>query len=198
MVIKEVCYVANVGDCRAIMSVERGFRLHELSHDHKPNLPAERERVEQAGGKIYANEASPFTAFVSGENSTVYRVLPGRLAISRAFGDADAKLECFGGIRGVVIAEPDVKSFRISKKYDFILIASDGVFDKLTNSDAIRAVWTAVGTSCLTFHGACGEGAQTVLEEALRRTSLDNVSVVLVAFKPLRDVYEEQHQDPSQ
>mmetsp|Transcript_25120 Transcript_25120/g.44026 ORF Transcript_25120/g.44026 Transcript_25120/m.44026 type:complete len:394 (+) Transcript_25120:49-1230(+) len=191
LVIKDTCYVANVGDSRAILSCERGMRLHELSHDHKPNCPSERERIEKVGGKVYANELSPFTAFVSGENQTVFRVLPGRLAISRSVGDADSKLECFGGLKGAVIAEPEVRSFRVCKKYDFILIASDGIFDKLSNSEAIRAVWTAFEYPRLTFHGTCGEGVKKVIEEALVRRTLDNVSAVLVAFKPLRDAFEE-------
>lgn len=192
LIIKDACYVANVGDSRAVMSVEKGMRLHELSHDHKPNSATERERIEKAGGKVYANELSPFTAFISGENQLVHRVLPGRLACSRTFGDADAKLECFGGIKGVVIAEPEVRSFRVCKKYDFILLASDGIFDKMSSMDAIKAVWTAFDSPRLTFHTTCGEAVNRLLEEAMGRRSLDNVSAVLVAFKPLRDMFDEK------
>ena len=39
------------------------------------------------------------------------RVLPGRLSVSRTFGDAEAKLEYKGGNPNVVIAEPDITSF---------------------------------------------------------------------------------------
>jgi protein phosphatase 2C family protein 2/3 len=35
-------------------------------------------------------------------------VLPGRLSVTRAFGDIEAKLEKFGGNSGVVIAEPEI------------------------------------------------------------------------------------------
>lgn len=192
LIIKDACYVANVGDSRAVLSVDRGMRLHELSHDHKPNAIGERERIEKAGGKVYANELSPFSAVSTGQNQLVYRVLPGRLACSRTLGDADAKLECFGGLKGVVIAEPEVKSFRVCKKYDFILIASDGIFDMMTSAEAIKSVWNAFENSRQTFHGTCGEGVKRLLEESMARRSLDNVSAVLIAFKPLRDVFEEQ------
>lgn len=37
--------------------------------------------------------------------------MPGRLAISRAFGDIEAKLPQYGGIPKVVTAEPDIKTF---------------------------------------------------------------------------------------
>jgi hypothetical protein len=33
-----------------------------------------------------------------------FRVLPGRLSVSRTFGDIEAKIEKFGGKNGVVIA----------------------------------------------------------------------------------------------
>lgn len=37
-----------------------------------------------------------------------YRVLPGRLSVSRTFGDIEAKDESLGGKKGVVIAEPEI------------------------------------------------------------------------------------------
>ena len=41
------------------------------------------------------------------------RVLPGRLSVSRTFGDIEAKLSKFDGNPNVIIATPDIKSFRI-------------------------------------------------------------------------------------
>lgn len=41
------------------------------------------------------------------------RVLPGRLSVSRTFGDIEAKLEKFGGNPNVVVATPEIKCFRI-------------------------------------------------------------------------------------
>jgi protein phosphatase 2C family protein 2/3 len=37
------------------------------------------------------------------------RVFPGRLSVSRTFGDIEAKLEKFKGLPNVVIATPEVK-----------------------------------------------------------------------------------------
>jgi protein phosphatase 2C family protein 2/3 len=39
--------------------------------------------------------------------------LPGRLSVSRTFGDLEAKIEKRGGNRNVVVAIPEIKSFRI-------------------------------------------------------------------------------------
>ena len=47
------CYVANVGDSRAIMSANSGRSLCSLSRDHKPTDEKEQLRIIQSGGKIY-------------------------------------------------------------------------------------------------------------------------------------------------
>ena len=57
------------------------------------------------------------------------RVLPGRLAISRSFGDAEAKMKNLGGNPNAVIAVPEIVKFTIKQNSDFILLASDGIFD---------------------------------------------------------------------
>lgn len=42
------------------------------------------------------------------------RVLPGRLSVSRTFGDAEAKLPQFGGNPRVVVASPEITSFKLN------------------------------------------------------------------------------------
>lgn len=37
-----------------------------------------------------------------------HRVLPGRLSVSRTFGDIEAKLSKYGGRDGVIIAQPEI------------------------------------------------------------------------------------------
>ena len=41
------------------------------------------------------------------------RIVPGRLSVSRAFGDIEAKREKFGGNPNVVVAIPEIKEFII-------------------------------------------------------------------------------------
>ena len=47
------CYVANVGDSRAIMSADKGKKLFLLSRDHRPNEDYEVQRIVKNGGGIY-------------------------------------------------------------------------------------------------------------------------------------------------
>lgn len=37
IVVDDICYIANVGDSRALMSADGGNFTVELSRDHKPN-----------------------------------------------------------------------------------------------------------------------------------------------------------------
>lgn len=63
-----------------------------------------------------------------------FRVLPGRLSVSRTFGDIEAKLEKYGGRAGVIIAQPEIASFNLQDDlHDFIILGCDGIFDRLSN-----------------------------------------------------------------
>jgi hypothetical protein len=48
-------YIANIGDSRAIMSVNGGTKVKPLTNDHKPNNPREFERALKNGSKIYSD-----------------------------------------------------------------------------------------------------------------------------------------------
>ena len=65
-------YCANAGDSRSVMW-ERGLAV-DLSHDHKPELPEERNRILKAGGEVVDGRVN------------------GMLALSRAIGDFDYKI----------------------------------------------------------------------------------------------------------
>lgn len=53
LIVGDVCYVANVGDSRAFMSIDGGSKIIQLSEDHKPESQSEQERIEGNGGKVY-------------------------------------------------------------------------------------------------------------------------------------------------
>jgi protein phosphatase 2C family protein 2/3 len=194
LVVNDSCYVANVGDSRAIMSGEGGKRLFLLSKDHKPGSEDESKRISEAGGSIYQSQTWQYRATPEGlrkeTNLGPVRLLPGRLSVSRSFGDAEAKIERFGGNPSVLIATPDIRSFKISPDHDFVLLGSDGVFDKLTNKEAVADVWASLAKGREpTLHRQCGAAVESVLRDSLERRSLDNVTVVMIAFKGFKQKY---------
>lgn len=114
LLVENACYVANVGDSRALMSAAGGQKLFVLSRDHRPNEDNERQRINENGGKIYQTQTiQTLHMGIDGPGTQQivlgpFRVLPGRLSVSRTFGDIEAKSEKLGGKPGVVIAQPEI------------------------------------------------------------------------------------------
>jgi protein phosphatase PTC2/3 len=176
LVVGKKCYIANLGDSRAIISSDNGNSCSALTKDHKPDEDAEKQRILNAGGEVYYSGQSNET-FVS-------RILPGRLAVSRAFGDIEAKLKELGGNPDVLIAIPEIKIFPITSNVDFIGIGSDGIFDKLENKDVVDIIWS----QCINLNRnepliKLTQGVENVLIEAMNRESLDNVTLLVLAFE---------------
>jgi|UniRef100_A0A914QAC6 protein phosphatase 1L len=92
--------------------------------------------------------------------------------MTRSVGDATLKPN------EVVISVPDVKTYDLSKQqFRYIILASDGLFDVVSNEEAIQ-----MANSYMQAHGtsALSKVANILCTEALRRGSLDNVSVLIL------------------
>ena len=50
LIVGDMCFVANVGDSRAVLSCEGGSRIIPLSKDHKPAEENEYRRIINKGG----------------------------------------------------------------------------------------------------------------------------------------------------
>ena len=110
----------------------------------------EKNRISEGGGKIYQTKTLAKIPSLGGIGIKSqyllgpHRVLPGRLSVSRTFGDIEAKLTKYGGNPNVVVAIPDIKAFKVNSEHDYIVLGCDGIFDKLTNRDCVNCGWFTV------------------------------------------------------
>lgn len=82
LVTPDKVYCANIGDSRAIMSKDFGQEKQSISKDHKPGELGEKNRIIQAGGKVYQSNANAMNPRGGPPILGPERVLPGRLSVS--------------------------------------------------------------------------------------------------------------------
>ena len=196
LIIDNMAYVANVGDSRCLISCNNGKIKNQVTRDHKPNFLYEKQRIILNGGIIYQSQnvlnGDDYNASLKGKILIgPFRVLPGRLSVSRTIGDAEAKCTLFGGMPNVVINEPDIYSFNIDKDdVDYFILCCDGVFDQLNNDDIFECVSLVVNYNKFNnnnsnIHSVCGDIVNLILNASMERKSFDNVSCIIVTFKNL-------------
>tara|TARA_Y100001954_G_C15752063_1_gene574233 strand:+ start:155 stop:1492 length:1338 start_codon:yes stop_codon:yes gene_type:complete len=113
-------FTVNVGDSRAVLS--RNGKAIPLSFDHKPNNKKEMERINNSNGFVMHNRVN------------------GRLAVSRALGDNS--LKDLDIKKSPVIAFPDITTHKLTSQDEFIILACDGLWDVMSNQNAIDFVRT--------------------------------------------------------
>ncbi|XP_077501233.1 protein phosphatase 1L isoform X2 [Amblyomma americanum] len=145
--------VANVGDSRGVLADLRGQAL-PLSFDHKPQQLKEHKRIREAGGFITFNG--------------VWRVA-GVLATSRALGDYPLKE------RHLLVAQPDVLTFDLSEGAACAVLASDGLWDALSNEQAAALALAHLDEPL--------HGARELALRAYSAGSLDNITALVVDLR---------------
>ncbi|MQM07594.1 hypothetical protein Taro_040434 [Colocasia esculenta] len=126
--------IGNVGDSRAVLGTrdkDNSLVAVQLTVDLKPNLPREAARIQQCKGRVFALQDEPEVARVWLPNNDS----PG-LAMARAFGDFC--LKDYG-----LISVPDISYRRLTERDEFIILATDGVWDVLSNKEAVDVVASA-------------------------------------------------------
>eukprot|EP01041_Mallomonas_annulata_P010538 gene10538-21975_t len=155
-------YVANVGDSRAVLCHKAGPQCGEgnhnrymalrMSYDHRAEDEGEQKRIKDAGGFIARG-----------------RVL-GILAVSRSFGDH--------GMKDFVSASPYLSQVDL-RDYGgdcpFLILACDGVWDVLTDQEAVDLIYERYYSS-----GPFENAANLLVHTALDRGSADNITAIVV------------------
>ena len=142
-----ILYFANIGDTRAtICSGGKGVRI---TTDHKATEPTEINRVRKEGGMIMNNR------------------LGGQLAVTRALGDFGMKNHC-------LTSTPEFIRRQIFAGDDFLIIATDGLWDVMDDQRAVDIVLKSPNISA---------AANNLVEIALKEGTMDNITVLVVNLR---------------
>lgn len=154
-----VMYVANVGDSRAV--INNGNEAVAITVDHKPDVEKEKLRITNDGGfVIYDPMGTP-------------RV-NGTLAMSRAVGDFY--------LHPYVSWVPDIFTVKLWKNNNFVIAASDGLWDVLSNQRVVDIVNQNLQENDLSINPkkTMSTVTHTLLKEARIRGSGDNTTILLL------------------
>lgn len=150
--------VINSGDSRCVLC--RNNVAMPITKDHKPHWPEEKRRIEKLGGNIYFDGYD-------------FRIKD--LSVSRAFGDFDA--------HPYLTNVPDIFTHNLDKNDKFMVMACDGLWDVLTNSDVINFILNECYDNTLNtrIHKQTNI-ARKLAEYAILKGSTDNITILVIFF----------------
>lgn len=154
LIVRETLFVANAGDSRAILC--RGGHAFPLTKDHVASCPSERERIIQEGLEVKWQVDT-------------WRVGAAALQVTRSIGDDDLK--------PAVTAEPEITEVFLSSDDEYMVMASDGLWDVVSNDDVVSIIKDTVKEP-----GMCSKRLAT---EAAARGAKDNITVIVVFLRPV-------------
>jgi len=140
--------LSNCGDSRAVLgrrNMNGSYSPIPLTNDHKPDKPEERKRILSCGGHLGCRQVmvsqgarGPVTVPV-GPTRVWYQFRGDTLglAMSRSLGDAVVH-------RSGVSADPEVIEHTIDEHDEFLLIATDGIWDVVENAQAVQIIQSFV------------------------------------------------------
>ena len=139
-------YCSNVGDSKSIIINNETYI--NLTYEDKCIDKNEKKRIEKNGGCIYNDR------------------LDGIIALSRTIGDH--KLKGNG-----LISIPHIKKYVLSSFDKYCIIASDGVWDVLSEDNIFN-----FANQCYN----CDDLSKKIVDESINNGSQDNISCIVIEF----------------
>ncbi|XP_023276247.1 protein phosphatase 1D [Seriola lalandi dorsalis] len=188
-------YVAHVGDSAVVLGIQDDptvpfIRAVEVTQDHKPELPRERERIEGLGGSVIKKSGVNRVVWKRPRlshngpirRSTVIDQIP-FLAVARALGDLWS-YDFYSG-EFVVSPEPDTSVVTLDpRKHRYIILGSDGLWNMVPPQEAISMCQNNDEVMA-----PCGvSSARQLVSHALlrwrqRMLRADNTSAIVIALQ---------------
>ncbi|XP_076130251.1 protein phosphatase, Mg2+/Mn2+ dependent, 1Db isoform X2 [Alosa pseudoharengus] len=187
-------YVAHVGDSSVVLGVredptDKVIKAVEVTQDHKPELPKERQRIEGLGGSVVKKSGvnrvvwkrPRLTHNGPVRRSTVIDQIP-FLAVARALGDLWS-YDFYSG-EFVVSPEPDTSVVTLDlRRHRYIIVGSDGLWNMVPPQEAVT-VLQSHDEAAAPFGMSCARrlGCHALLRWRQRMLRADNTSVIVIAL----------------
>lgn len=136
-------YCANIGDTRGLLISKGGAT--RITYEHKPSDDFENKRIKANGGVIFGGR------------------LFGQFSLTRAFGNF--------ALKKWVISEPFIKKLILTDQDKYVVIASDGIWDVITDDNCFEI---SLGVE------SSKEFCEELINTAVSRWSKDNLSCVVI------------------
>lgn len=154
LLLGDTLHVAHVGDSGAVLA--QGTKAVSLTSEHKPTHPAETDRILATDPSVHVTKDG---------------YLYGELGVSRGLGSAHIKLD---PTKRAFVATPEITRLQLSPTDDFLVLATDGLWDKVKPQEAVTAARKSLAES-----KDPTVAAQALVERAQKFGSQDNISVVV-------------------
>ncbi|XP_017268196.1 protein phosphatase 1D-like isoform X1 [Kryptolebias marmoratus] len=188
-------YVAHVGDSAVVVGAKENdaditLQALEITQDHKPELPKERERIERLGGSVMKKSGvnrvvwkrPRLTHNGPVRRSTVIDQIP-FLAVARSLGDLWS-YDFYSG-EFVVSPEPDTTVMTLDpKRHRYIILGSDGLWNMMPPKNAVNMCYShdkMVGPKGMSCARRLGCTALLFWKERMLRA--DNTTVIVLALQ---------------
>lgn len=170
---------ANIGDSKAVLC--RGGKPIDLSVDHRPSSSSkcgrsEMKRINDAGGWISQSRVCGILAVTRAFGD--YEFKGGRFELLDELKQSDDKLASSATLETPpVICEPHCCTMQRSQLDEFIILATDGLWDTMNSAQAVTFVR---GMMKLNPDQTMQEVADALVERAIRCRTQDNVACVVL------------------
>lgn len=153
--------VLNTGDCRVIVSEQADDSAEAITTDHTASLESEKKRIENNGGYV------------------MHGRVVGVMEPSRSVGDTDMKSD---GMKGAVVATPEVFRRPVKIGQTTIVLATDGVWSVLQNDEVMAIAKREINRKDANQNddGSAQAAAHAIIEESINKDSNDDITVIVV------------------
>lgn len=117
------------------------------------------------------------------------RIIPGNLSVARTIGDVYTKLTTFGGKPNVISSDPDIFKLNDVNSVDYIFLATDGVYDCLSNTEITNMINSVLyGQNDNNIHEMIGRANDLILKTCLFKQCSDNITSIIIKLNSVYSV----------